>query len=178
MNISCISIENKLKYFNLSKYIKSDKINIKENLISIKTDSEIIIQFKFNKKITKFESKSFDNLMETLKKMAFDLSKIAKEKGRKKITVVFDDPETALKIISFEKGKYFKQYLSTINMIMLTDEILYKNDKNATHYIIKPKVTDYTIKTKIEYYKPRIISLKITNKIIHNAYVREESISS
>jgi hypothetical protein len=177
MEINSISIKNNYYHFNLKRDIKEDNIIIKDNIVSIKSDSEIIIKFRFYQKITKTDSREFDNLMSTLKSMAIELTKIAKEKGRKRITVIFPDTESAVKIASFEHGKFFKQYLSIANMIVLSDEIIYQNDKDIKDYTITPKVIDYSIKTKTEYYEPKTLSIKITNKIVHKYYMREESIS-
>ncbi len=173
MKLTSISIKNNYNYINLRKVIKDNNITIKDNIVSIISDSEIIIKFRFYQKITITDSKEFDNLMATIESMAIELTKIAKEKGRKRITVVFTDPNSAVKIASFEHGKYFKQYLSIANMIMLSDEIIYRNDKEIKHYTITPKIVDYSIKTKTEVYEPRDLSLKITNKIIHKFYMTE-----
>ena len=147
-----MSVKFNFQALRVKRDIKIKNIVIKEREVLIKTNLKVEVRFSFIRKIKISNNKIDDDLLQVLKQMAIELSKIAMKKGKKRISLEFFDQKTALKIASFEDGKFLRDYLSLITMIEMTDEILYKNDKTIEHYKIIPKVSDYLTKSSNEIY--------------------------
>ena len=147
-----MAVKFNLQALRVKKDIKINNIVVKEREILIKTNLKVEVRFSFIRKIKVSNNKIDDDLLQVLKKMAIELSKIAMKKGKKRISLEFFDQKTALKIASFEDGKFLRDYLSLMRMIEMTDEILYKDDKTVDHYKIIPKVSDYLKESSKEIY--------------------------
>ena len=148
MRVDSVSAAFSISVLKQKAEIKVDKITIKDKEVIFKMNIKVEVSFSFVKRIVREDNKIDDDLLEVLKQMAVELSKLAIKKGRKRISLTFYDQKTALKIASFENGKFLKDYISLIKIIELTHDILYKDDKSVEHYEIVPKVTDYLIKQK------------------------------
>ncbi len=174
MRVDSLYFKANLSYTKMDREIRADKIIVREKEVIFKMNVKVEIRFSFVKKIDSVETREFDDLLEVLKGMAVELSKIAMEKGRKRISLRFYDQKSALKIASFEKGKFLKDYLSLMNIIMLTDEILYSDDRTITHYEIVPKVTDYKFQKNIQHQIVERGKFSFEINLVKKAYSLEE----
>lgn len=128
----------KLKEFNLDFQIHSEKSEIEYNgkqyLIN-NIRASIEIKFKELEYSEEVEEKDGDPL-ELALELAQALNKIASQKGKKRITLVFKSRDAFLKIAGINGGKFLSDIISLIRLMESSSDIIYKKDKTRDNYIV------------------------------------------
>jgi len=128
----------KLKEFNLNFQIHSEKREIEYNgkkylIENIKANIEIkFSELKYSEKVEEREG----DPMELALELAQALNKIASQKGKKKITLIFKSRDAFLKIAGINGGKFLSDIISLIRLIESSSDVIYKKDKTRDNYIV------------------------------------------
>ncbi len=157
------------RIFNVKTSGRKVKNLLYENLC-FNMEEKLKIEIRFLKLEKNIKKKEIDDITSTIKSMLTSLLEISEKKGRKRIIVVFEDLETALKISSFEKGKFLKNYLETAMLVSIRDEFVFRDDDEITMYIIKPKIKTKEFFEEEVSFKEESLIVKINTKILKHTY--------